>query len=218
MGKRYDLLQSVAALKRDRHFAQLIKKYGLPELKRGKNIFQALARSIVYQQLSGKAAATILGRFVALFPKGTFPAPEAVQKMSIHKMRAAGLSVQKASYIKDLADKFVGGTVRHRSLHRLTSEEIIEHLVQVKGVGVWTVHMLLIFTLGRPDVLPTGDLGIRKGFQLVYGLKELPTKPQMEHLAKEWRAHASVASWYLWRAADSARPKPRAKEGEVKEI
>jgi DNA-3-methyladenine glycosylase II len=139
-----------------------------------------------------------------------------VTNMPLEKIRSAGLSGQKASYIKDLAEKFSDGTIKHRSLHRMTSAELIEHLIQVKGVGVWSAHMFLLFTLNRPDILPTGDLGIRKGFQAVYGLKELPGHAQMEKLAKEWRAYASVASWYLWRAADSARPKPRAKEGGAK--
>ena len=117
-------------------------------------------------------------------------------------MRSAGLSAQKVSYIKDLAVKFSDGTIEHRALHKMTTLDLIEHLIQVKGVGVWTVHMLLIFTLNRPDVLPTGDLGIRKGFQSLYRLKTLPDHKKMESLAKPWRAHASVASWYLWKVAD----------------
>ena len=125
--------------------------------------------------------------------------------MPIEKMRAAGLSGQKASYIKDLAEKFSDGTIKHKTLHKMETEHIVEHLTQVKGIGVWTVHMFLIFTLNRPDVLPTGDLGIRKGFQIVYGLKNLPDHAHMEKLARPWRAHASTASWYLWRAADQAK-------------
>ena len=206
-------------LKRDSRFARLIKTHGVPNLRPGLppagGHFQALVRSIIYQQISGRAAETILSRFIALFPRTKSPTPKAVQKMPLGKMRAAGLSGQKTSYIKDLAGKFSDGTIRHRLLHRMTSAEITEHLVQVKGIGVWTVHMFLIFTLNRPDVLPTGDLGIQKGFQIIYGLKSLPSHATMERLAKNWRAHASVASWYLWRAADSARLKAKPKEGEA---
>ena len=208
-----DLSDSLRALRRDKRFAPLIKKHGEPDLKRpstglrasGGKYFQALVRSIIHQQVSGAAAETIHARFVGLFPKGTFPTPEMVCAMPLEKMRTAGLSGRKASYIKDLAEKFCDGTINHRSLHRMESADIVEHLTQVKGIGVWTVHMFLIFTLNRPDVLPTGDLGIRKGFQILYGLKDLPDHTRMEKLAEGWRAHASTASWYLWRAADEAK-------------
>lgn len=202
-----DLDTALAILSRNKRFAALIKKHGMPDLKRGRNPFQALIRAIIHQQVSGAAANTIHARFLALFPRGKFPTPLMVRAMPPAKMRAAGLSGQKTSYIKDLAEKFSDGTIRHRSLHRMTSDELVEHLVQVKGIGVWSVHMFLIFTLNRPDVLPTGDLGIRKGFQAVYGLKKLPEHSQMERLARAWRAHASVASWYLWRAADARKEK-----------
>lgn len=130
-----------------------------------------------------------------------------VLKSSARKLRTAGLSGQKVSYIKDLARKFSDGTIQHRSLHEMTNEEIVTHISQVKGIGSWTVHMFLIFSLNRPDVLPTGDLGIRKGFQILYRLKQLPDYEQMEKLARRWRAHASAASWYLWRIADEAKVK-----------
>jgi DNA-3-methyladenine glycosylase II len=209
---------SIVVLKRDPHFAALIKKHGLPIARKRGSIFQALVRSIIYQQVSGKAAATILGRFAALFDARSlddkkriaFPTPEEVSAMSFEKLRAAGLSRQKASYIHDLAEKFSNGTINHRALTRMASEEVIEHLIQVKGVGVWTAHMVLISTLGRLDILPTGDLGIQKGFQIIYGLKKLPDHKAMEKLARPWRAHASVACWYLWRAADEAKFVPRA--------
>lgn len=203
---------SLKHLRKDKRFAALIKKHGKPDLTRGKNLYQALVRSIIYQQLSGKAAGTIYGRFVALFNKpGTpaakykFPKPEEVLHMSFDKLRSAGLSGQKLSYIHDLSTKFIDGTIKHRSLHNMSTEEVTAHLTQVKGVGVWTVHMLQIFTLGRPDVLPVGDLGIRKGFQLHFKLKNLPGPTEMEKLAKPWREHASVASWYMWRLADEAK-------------
>ena len=206
-------------MKRIPHFALLIKKHGIPDLKRGNDPFQALCRSIIYQQVSGKAAATVFARFVALFPMSApsahtgeyfpssarFPTPTEVAAMPIEKLRSVGLSGQKAAYIKDLAEKFAGGVVKHDVLHTMKNEEIIEHLTQIKGVGVWTVQMFLIFTLNRLDVLPTGDLGIQKGFQIVYKLRKLPSAAHMERLAKPWREHASVASWYLWRAADGAK-------------
>jgi DNA-3-methyladenine glycosylase II len=197
--------ESIQALKRDKRFARLIKKHGMPDLKRGSNIFRALVRSIVHQQLSGKAAETIHKRFLALFKGKKFPTPQDVKAMPVARLRSAGLSLQKASYIHDLAEKFSNGAIQHRKFDNMTSAEITEHLLSIKGVGVWTTHMLLIFTLNRPDVLPTGDLGIRKGFQIVYRLKELPEHKEMEKLALPWRAHASVASWYLWRAADEKK-------------
>jgi len=125
--------------------------------------------------------------------------------MSFLKLRSVGLSGQKAAYIQDLALKFTDGTIKHKSLHKMSTDEVTAHLTQVKGVGVWTVQMLQIFTLGRLDVLPVGDLGIRKGFQIVYKLKVMPTPKEMEKLAAPWRQHASVASWYLWRAADGTK-------------
>ncbi|MEI6864388.1 MAG: DNA-3-methyladenine glycosylase [Candidatus Adlerbacteria bacterium] len=210
---------SIQHLKRNKEFAPLVKKHPKPELDRGMNPFQALVRSIVYQQVSGKAAATIFKRFTELFPVSTkggvnkkFPTPEAVLAVPFIKLREAGLSGQKATYIQDLAQKFADGTIKHRAFKKMTSDEVITHVTQVKGIGVWTAHMFLMFTLNRPDILPTGDLGIQKGFQIVYGLKKLPTPAQMETLAKNWRAHASAASWYLWRVADDAKlivKKPR---------
>ncbi len=196
---------SMIILAQNSRFAPLIKKHGLPDLSRGMNPFHALVRSIIYQQVSGKAAAAILKRFTDFFGGKQFPTPEKVVLTPLEKLRSAGLSSQKASYIKDLAQKFSDGTIKHKSLHKMTNAEIIEHLIQVKGIGVWTVHMFLIFTLNRPDILPTGDLGIRKGFQILYRLKTLPDHVTMERLAKPWREYASVASWYLWRVANEAR-------------
>ncbi len=201
--------ESIKILKKDKRFAALIKMHGPAKLGREAKPFEALVRSIVYQQVSGKAAATIFARFRALFPGKKFPTPEEVAAMPFEKLRAAGLSGQKASYIHDLAAKFADGTVQHRKFKQMTNDEVIAHVTQVKGIGVWTAHMFLIFTLERLDVLPVGDLGVQKGFQILYGLKKLPTPVQMETLAKEWRQHASVASWYLWRAADAAKPQKK---------
>jgi len=169
-------------------------------------IFARLLRSIVYQQISGKAAAAILERVLALFPNGK-PTPERLLKLRASQLRKAGLSVQKITYVRDLARKNLDGTIDEKQFPKMSSAEIIEHLVQVKGIGVWTAHMLLIFTLYRPDILPWGDLAIQKGFKEVYGLRALPDKKRMEKIARPWRAHATVAAWYLWRVADDAKKK-----------
>lgn len=195
-------------LLKERRFLPLIKKYGEPKLKRGSNPFEALVRSIVYQQLSGKAALTIYTRFLALCKTTKkFPAPEEVSAVSLAKLRSVGLSAQKCTYLHDLAKKFSDGTIVAKKLKHMSNEAIIEHLLQVKGIGEWSVHMFLIFTLNRPDILPTGDLGVRKGFQIVYKLKALPDKKTMETYAKTWRGAASYAAWYFWRVADNAKLK-----------
>jgi 3-methyladenine DNA glycosylase/8-oxoguanine DNA glycosylase len=199
---------SLALLKRDKALAKLIKKHGPPDLSRyhasSPGVFQALLRSIIYQQLSGHAARAIHSRVLALFPKQE-PTPEALLKLRAPKLRAAGLSIQKIEYVRDLARKCLDGTIDPKRFPKMSSGEIIEHLVAVKGVGEWTAHMVLIFTLRRLDILPTGDLGIKKGFQIAYGMRALPTKKQMEKIAEAWRGHESVASWYLWRAADEKK-------------
>lgn len=198
---------ALAHLKRDKVMAKVIAKYGPPDLARpnsGKDVFQSLVRSIVYQQLSTHAARAIHGRVLALFPKEK-PTPELLLKIPAKKLRAAGLSIQKIEYVRDLARKCLDGTIDSKRLPKLSSAEIIEHLTAVKGVGEWTAHMVLIFTLQRPDILPTGDLGIRKGFQIAYKLRTLPSKKEMEKLAMPWKGHESIASWYLWRVADEKK-------------
>lgn len=210
--------KSLKQLRQYQEFARLIKKHGPPKLRRGRSPFQSLARAIIYQQISGKAAASIYQRFVGLFgiavpnpidweskEASLFPTPKQVLRMPEEKLRSAGLSAQKTTYIKDLALKFSDGTIEHENLRSLTNEDIIASLTRIKGIGVWTVQMFLIFTLNRPDVLPTGDLGIQKGFRIVYRLRSLPSPAHMERLAKPWHEHASVASWYLWRAADAKK-------------
>lgn len=196
------------ALRKDPHMAPVVKRYGKPDLaayhRRAGSVFARLLRSIVYQQISGKAAAAILARVLDLFPKRK-PTPAALLKLPVARLRAAGLSSQKIVYVRDLAEKYLDGTIDEKRFPRMTSEEIIEHVVQVKGIGVWTAHMLLIFTLYRPDILPWGDLAIQKGFKEVYRLKKLPDKKTMEKIAQPWREHATAASWYLWRVADDAK-------------
>lgn len=197
--------KAVRHLKKDKRFAPLTIKYPTPEFDRGQKglkPFQALTRAIIFQQLSGKAARTIFNRFLALYPKKKFPAPEDVLKTSPAKLRSAGISAQKAGYLKDLARKCTDGTINARLFPKMSDEEIREHVVAVKGVGGWTADMFLMFTVRRPDVLPVGDLGIRKGFQRLFKLRALPDAKKMEKLAEPWRPFRTVACWYLWRLAD----------------
>lgn len=211
-----DVRQALKVLSKDPRFRRLIREYGAPEWRSRGSAFRSLARAIIHQQVSGAAARSIEKKFLSLFPRGSFPTPERVANLSVAQMRSAGLSAQKASYLYDLAAKFSDGTIQLRRFPKMTNDEIVEHLTQIKGIGVWTVHMFLLFTLLRPDILPTGDLGIRKGFQVVYGLRELPEHNAMERLAKGWRSHASYASWYLWRAAD--RQKHAAKKLRIRGV
>jgi len=167
--------------------------------------FHALARAIVYQQLSGKAAETIFGRVEAIFPRGGFK-PEAVVATADETLRTAGMSRAKVAALKDLAAKTLDRTVPGLArLKRMEDAEILARLVQVRGIGTWTVEMLLIFRLGRPDVLPVTDLGVRRGFMLTYGHEELPGPASIIEHAERWRPYRSVASWYLWRAVDLER-------------
>lgn len=168
--------------------------------------FEALMRAIVYQQLSGKAAATILGRTQGLFPSDTGVTPALLVEMPDAKLRSAGLSRNKAAALKDLAAKTLDGTVPTLPrLKKMTDEEIITHLIEVRGIGRWTVEMLLIFRLGRPDVLPVTDLGVRKGFQHTYRSRELPDAARIYRQGERWRPYRSVASWYMWRAVELAQ-------------
>ena len=164
--------------------------------------FETLVRSIVYQQLSGKVASVIFNRLAALLPGGEIT-PEAILKLTPARMRRAGLSKQKTAYIRDLARKTARGKVIFKALPSLADHEVIEHLTQVKGIGVWTAHMFLIFALQRKDVLPTGDLGVRTAIRKAYGLDDLPHPTQMEEIAACWRPYCSVASWYLWRSLEN---------------
>jgi 3-methyladenine DNA glycosylase/8-oxoguanine DNA glycosylase len=167
--------------------------------------FDALAESIAYQQLSGKAAATIWGRVRALFP-GKHLDPQAVVEMADEKLRAAGLSRSKVAALKDLAAKTIEGIVpTGPAAMKMTDEELIERLTTVRGIGRWTVEMLLLFDLGRLDVWPVHDYGVRKGFARVFGKRKLPTPKQLLKLGEKWRPYRSVAAWYFWRALDEPR-------------
>lgn len=167
--------------------------------------FEALASSIVYQQLNGKAAATILGRFrEAVGLRGRFPDPQAVLAAPERVLRGAGLSRSKLAALRDLARKTLAGEVPSAAaLRRMSDEEIIARLTQVRGIGPWTAQMLLIFRLGRPDVLPVTDYGVRQGFTQLYGGRELVSPAKLISHAERWRPYRSVASWYLWRVLDA---------------
>ena len=165
--------------------------------------FRALVEAIIYQQLSGKAAGTILQRFRTLFQSRRFPTPEEVLAVPVRRLRSAGLSKQKISYIRDLAQRVQDGSFPLQRVSRMTDEEVIAHLTQVKGIGRWTSEMFLIFCLGRPDVLSTGDLGIRKAVQKAYGYKSLPAMSTVERHGWRWKPYRSIASWYLWASIDN---------------
>jgi 3-methyladenine DNA glycosylase/8-oxoguanine DNA glycosylase len=170
---------------------------------RAQSLFAALLESVVYQQLSGKAAETILGRVVALFRPRRFPRPEDLLAISDARLRAAGLSRNKTAALKDLARHALEGTVPPLArAHAMTDDELVERLTAVRGVGRWTVEMILIFRLGRPDVFPVSDLGVRKGFRRAFGMRRLPAPVTMMRRGERWRPYRSVASWYLWRAAE----------------
>ena len=166
--------------------------------------FDSLAESIAYQQLNGKAAATIWGRVRALYGKRKWLDPEAVLKTPDEKLRAAGLSRSKVAALKDLAAKTLDGTVPSaRRLVKMSDEEIIERLTKVRGIGRWTVEMLLLFDLGRLDVWPIHDYGVQKGFAKTFGKRKLPKPKQFAKIGEKWRPYRSVAAWYFWRALDA---------------
>src|SRR5207245_2504129 len=190
----------------DPRMAQLIARWLRYSVKPGKLIpsFEALAESIAYQQLSGKAAATIWKRVRALYPRRKYLDPKEILETPDEMLRAAGLSRSKVAAVKDLAAKAIDGTVPSaRRLARMSDEEIIARLITVRGIGRWTVEMLLLFDLGRPDVWPVDDYGVRKGFAKTFGKRKLPKPKQLMKFGEKWRPHRSVAAWYFWRAIDT---------------
>lgn len=195
-------------LEADAALARVIDAVGPPrleqELKTTSSVFLALAEAIVYQQLSGKAAATIFGRFRALFPRArSGPGPEHILRASDEKLRSAGLSRPKLLALRDLATRARAGEIPTLSeLHSMPDDAIVERLTAVRGIGRWTAEMLLIFRLGRPDVLPVGDYGVRKGFAIAFRKRKLPTPRDLERYGERWRPYRTLASWYLWRATD----------------
>jgi DNA-3-methyladenine glycosylase II len=168
-------------------------EFSLPE-------FSSLAEAILYQQLNGKAAVTIFKRFAAI--AGEPLNPEGILKLSDEQLRAAGLSKQKSAYLKDLAAKTKEGLLNFARMPEMTDEDVIEHLTQVKGIGVWTAHMFLIFSLQRPNVLPTGDYGVQMAIRKFYKKRKLPKPKDMEKIARAWEPYRSLACWYMWRSLD----------------
>ncbi len=192
-------------LKREPKMARLIRESReKPVFTRSSDTFESLCKSIIYQQLSGKAAGTIHKRFLGMCKGVSHPTPRQVLKTSIAKFRTVGVSQQKASYLIDLAKKFIDGTINPKNFGEMTDEAIRAHLVAVKGIGRWTADMFLMFTLHRPDVLPTGDLGIQKAMKDVFKLRTLPSPEKMEKLAEPWRPYRTVACRYLWNSLDNA--------------
>ena len=203
---QYDPLEAVAHLRsHDAIMAGLIDQIGPFNFTphRTNNLFEALLRSIVYQQLHGKAAATILGRVHSVLEPHGGPSPSAFATATDEQLRAAGLSRAKLAAIRDLAAKCIDGTVPSwRDAKKLEDNELITRLTTVRGIGPWTVHMLLIFHLGRPDVMPTGDFAIRLAFKKLYRKRSDPKPEAILKLARCWQPYRSVASWYLWRSLD----------------
>jgi DNA-3-methyladenine glycosylase II len=168
--------------------------------------FESLARAIAYQQLHDKAAESILKRFIALFPGRRFPQPDELLAASTRAIRRSGFSRAKVAALRDLAAKALDGTVpKSRVIKRLADDAIVERLIEVRGIGRWTVEMLLIFQLGRPDVLPIDDFGLRNGFRIAYGRRTLPTPKDVLRYGERWKPYRTAAAWYLWRAADRAK-------------
>ena len=194
--------------KRDPVLRKLIREHGkcdlVPEKRRPP--FQSLVQAVAHQQLNGTAANNILIRFIKLFPGRKFPRPEDLAKVSDEQIRACGFSFAKIKSIRDIAAKTLDGTIpSSRQIVKLSDDEIVARLTEVRGVGRWTVEMLLIFQLGRPNVLPVGDFGVRTGFRLAYKKREMPKPKALLAFGEKWKPHRTTAAWYLWCAADAAK-------------
>ena len=190
---------AIKVLKKDPKLARIIKVVGKYQITTTSNYFESLIEAIITQQLAGSAAKAISKRFRGLYGK-RFPKPADVLKTSDSKIRKTGLSGMKVKYIKDLSKNIESKKLKLRSLSKLSDDEIVEQLTQVKGIGRWTAEMFLIFSLGRMDVLPVGDLGLKKGVQLLNSSTKLPTPDEIEELAEKWRPYRTVATWYLWKS------------------
>jgi DNA-3-methyladenine glycosylase II len=201
-------------MRRDPVLARIIKKHGVCGIKTGResDIFCGLVEAIVSQQLSTRAAATIYGRLRALLPNGGTPTPEALLPLSDDALRGVGLSRQKLGYMRDLSRKMLDGSINTAELQAMSDDEIVAELTKIKGIGRWTVEMLLIFRLTRPDVFPAGDLGIVKAVQKAYNLRKTPDVKRLTTIAERWRPYRSVASWYLWASLEN-KPVSRKVEG-----
>jgi len=184
----------------DPRLATIIKSVGAYEIKLRKDPFRSLVEAIIYQQLAGSAADAIYSRFVKIY--GRFPRPTRLLSTPDSKLRVAGLSGRKIEYLMDLASRASDGRLKLARLPKLPDDQVIEQLVEVKGIGRWTAEMFLIFCLGRQDVLPVGDLGLRKAMQKTYSLAELPSPESMHNIALPWKPYCSVATWYLWKSLE----------------
>ena len=192
----------------DPRFAALIRRVGPPRLgvERGRDLYEALIRAIAHQQLHGKAAGAILRRFVELYAEGGFPLPGQVAATPDEALRGCGFSAAKLAAIRDICARTLDGTVpTRRQAARLSDLALIERLTAIRGVGRWTVEMLLIFTLGRPDVLPVDDFGVREGYRVLFALDTQPKPRALGELGLSWAPHRSLATWYLYRAVEEAR-------------
>jgi DNA-3-methyladenine glycosylase II len=178
----------------------IIERVGPCRMEYGEPTFHNLAEAIVYQQLNGKAAVTIFRRFTGA--AGDPLTPQGILGLTAAQMRAVGLSKQKSSYLRDLSEKTQAGRLEFERMGEMTDDEVIQHLIQVKGVGVWTAHMFLMFTLRRPDVLPVGDYGVQSAIKKHYRKRKLPKPKDMEKIARRWMPYRSIACWYLWRSLD----------------
>lgn len=191
----------IALLKeKDPVLAEIIDRVGHCTLELEEDSFRALAEAILYQQLSLKAASTIVGRFVEIYPNRSFPKPIDILETEDERLRKAGISRQKIRYLKDLSCKFMDGIVTPPKFSDMTNDEIVEQLIKVKGIGRWTAEMFLIFSLGRVNVLPVDDLGFQKAIQKWYGFENLPSEVQIRIIAKKWEPYCTVATWYLWKS------------------
>ena len=185
----------------DQVMARIIAQVGPPRMHYQEPTFETLVQSIVYQQLSGKAAGTIFGRLAAAASPLT---EHSIKRLSAARMRGLGLSRQKVAYIRDLAQKTRAGHIEFAIIQNLSDEEVLTSLTEVKGIGVWTAQMFLLFALRRVDILPTGDLGIRSAIKKAYDLDKLPSADQIRTIASPWHPYCSIASWYLWRSLGGA--------------
>jgi DNA-3-methyladenine glycosylase II len=200
--------EALRHLRFDRKFAALIRRVGPPRLaiQRSRSPYEALMRAIAHQQLHGRAALAILARFEALYPPDGFPPPDLVLTSSDLELRACGFSGSKIAAMRAICAATLDGTVpTRRASARLSDAELIERLTSIRGVGRWTVEMLLIFTLGRPDVLPVDDFGVRDGYRHLYGLDEQPKPKALAEIGQAWAPFRSIAAWYLWRASEEAK-------------
>ena len=199
--------EALRHLRRDAVLKRVIRQVGDCTLKPARRQpYEALVRAIAHQQVHGRAAEAILGRFIALCPELGFPTPEAVLALPPEAMRGAGLSANKVLAIRDIAEKAALGVIPNRAAaRRLSDEVLIERLVALRGVGRWTVEMLLIFTLGRADILPVDDFGVREGYRVAAGLPDQPKPKVLAEIGEAWAPYRTTAAWYLWRAADLAK-------------